>query len=221
MKWAGGRQARVDPKDLLALQSLAPIISGYVPWSGSALAPQTAQQVCNELELNGRRSIVELGPGVSTLVMAMWAEAEQEAIRVISIDEDSAWIDLMARRLERFTYADVSLLHAPLTPRERQEGAPSVARWYDASVVDSLPGPVDMLLVDGPTAYREEWKFDRWPALPHLADRLAPACAVLLDDTARAGEAAVLHSWRQMFPDFVRSDSGPATWLRRGKAWQT
>jgi len=213
------RSARHDPADLRALQQLAPIVTGYLPWSGSSVAPQTALQVCNELALNERRTVVEFGSGVSTLIMAMWAESEQTPIRVTSVDEDDSWIRLMSLKLERFHYVDLSFVHAPLQPYESPSASLQVSRWYDSEALDHVTGPVDMLLVDGPTAYKGEWRFDRWPALPRLVDRLSPTCAVLLDDTGRSGESKVLGSWLDLHPDFVPRPSGPATWLLRGPSW--
>lgn len=206
--------------DLRALQLLAPLVSEFIPWSGSAIAPQTALQMCGELALNDRRTILDLGSGVSTLIMAMWAEAEREHIRVVSIDEDEAWIRLMAEKVDKFDYADVTFVHAPLAPYKSQVGDPPVTRWYDPTVFSMADGSIDMLLVDGPTAYRNEWRFDRWPALPVLAPLLAPTCAVLLDDTNRKGESTVLRSWLGRHSDFSPHRAGPATWLRRGRAWQ-
>lgn len=210
---------RSDQADLRALHLLSPIVMGYLPWSGSAIAPQTAVQVCNELALNERRTVVELGAGVSTIVLAMWAESEQQPIHVTSIDEDEAWIRLVRRAVERFNFATVEFVHAPLKPYASWSGMPRVTRWFDLDVVDTVQGPIDMLLVDGPTAHRPEWRCDRWPALPQFADRLSGSCAVLLDDTLRPGESLVLRSWLELFPRLASRPSGPATWLVRGPSW--
>jgi len=175
--------------------------------------------MCNELALNERRTIVELGSGVSTLIMAMWAESERTGIRVTSVDEDDSWIRLMNSKVQRFHYIDISFVHAPLKEYASPLASMHVARWYDTEAVDHVVGPVDMLLVDGPTAYRSDWRFDRWPALPRLVDRLSPSCAVLLDDTSRSGESKVLGSWLDLYPDFDPRPSGPATWLLRGPSW--
>ena len=84
------------------------------------------------------------------------------------------------------------MLHAPLidTAVPGRENQP----WYDISVLPDLP-TVDLLFVDGPigATAREA----RYPAYPLLADRLAPGATVVLDDTGRPAEAAIVKAWKQ------------------------
>jgi hypothetical protein len=42
------------------------------------------------------------------------------------------------------------------------------------SALRSLPRRIDLLLVDGPPAFKPEIELSRYPALPALAERLAP-----------------------------------------------
>ena len=58
---------------------------------------------------------------------------------------------------------------------------------------------VDLLLVDGPPAYRPEIALARYPAGPYFAPRLSQRCAVFLDDAGREGEQAkaIAGRWQQ------------------------
>ncbi|HST38530.1 MAG TPA: hypothetical protein VLK58_03435 [Conexibacter sp.] len=60
------------PEDLVALQVLRPLLDtgGYLPWSSGAMRPSALVTICNEIVLGGRRRIVELGSGTSTLLLA-------------------------------------------------------------------------------------------------------------------------------------------------------
>jgi hypothetical protein len=79
--------------------------------------------------------------------------------------------------------------------------APLVDAWYDPAALDGLPERgVELLIVDGPPAARGS----RYPALPLLADRLAPGAAILLDDTDREGERKAVERWSDEFPIRLR-----------------
>ncbi|MCW3064342.1 MAG: Methyltransferase domain, partial [Solirubrobacterales bacterium] len=56
---------------------------------------------------------------------------------------------------------------------------------------------IDLLLVDGPPAFEPEIALSRYPALPVLAERLAPDATVVLDDIDRPGELAILETWER------------------------
>ena len=42
----------------------------YLPWGAGAMRPAGLVTVCNDIVLNGRRRIVELGTGISTVLLA-------------------------------------------------------------------------------------------------------------------------------------------------------
>jgi hypothetical protein len=84
------------------------------------------------------------------------------------------------------------VLHAPLVDTA-VPGRGNQA-WFDISVLPDLPS-VDLLFVDGPvgaTAHQA-----RYPAYPLLADRHASGATVVLDDTGRPAEAAIVKAWKQ------------------------
>jgi hypothetical protein len=51
------------------------------------------------------------------------------------------------------------------------------------------------LFVDGPPGAIARQV--RYPAFPLLADRLAPGATVVLDDSRRSAEAAIVKAWKQ------------------------
>jgi predicted O-methyltransferase YrrM len=139
--------------------------------------------------------VVELGSGVSTLVIAA-ALRSNGAGRLISIDADEAYAAQTREQLQRQGLGEwVELRFAALT-EINFEGA--ARPWYDTRVLADLTD-VDLLLIDGPpTALRADI---RYPSLPFFWSRLAPGAIVLLDDAARAAERAMGAAWQRQFSD--------------------
>jgi len=92
----------------------------------------------------------------------------------------------------------VSIVVAPLTPTELTIGE-SPGHWYDLKLLEQLPSkaPIDLLVVDGPPAYRRGLIHARYPAVPYFCSRLADDYAVSLDDIHRRGEQRVIAHWER------------------------
>jgi hypothetical protein len=139
--------------------------------------------------------VVELGSGVSTLVIAA-ALRSNGAGRLISIDADEGYAAQTRDQLQRQGLGDwVELRIAALTEMKCE----GIARpWYDTRVLADLTD-VGLLLIDGPpTALRADI---RYPSLPFFWSRLAAGAMVLLDDAARPAERAMAAAWQRQFPD--------------------
>lgn len=206
--------------EILSLIQLGPLLDRFMPWSGSSIAPSVAVRICNELELNARREILEFGPGLSTLVMASWAQHTTTPIHIVAVEENPDWCLELQRRLKSYSYATVDFLPSPLDPYREQTPLP-VARWYRWKGLE-VDDEIQLAIVDGPTAYEPQWACDRYPAIRVLQSRLAANSAILLDDTHRAGEAAVARAWQSELGESWRVHRDPAsTWFVRGEAWNT
>lgn len=182
--------------DQLALAVLQPLLAegGYLPWSSGAMRPSGLATVCNEIVFAGRRRIVELGAGASTILLARLLREQGDA-RLTAIEHDAAWADWVNARLEREGLAGVA--RVVLAPLEEHPQALDGLRWYAANAVAAAVdgAPIDLLIVDGPPAFDPGMGLARYPALPALASRLAPDAVVVLDDVVRPGEAEVLTRW--------------------------
>jgi hypothetical protein len=198
------------PDDLHAWQILRPLLDagGYLPWSSGAMRPLGLVELCNEIVLGPRRRIIELGSGSSTILLARLLRTRGGRLDAIEHDPEwAAWVrsQLEAEELTPWT----TITHAPLQPAVDHGTRP----WYAVSTVAAVSSgpPIDLLIVDGPPAYKPGDARSRLPALPVLIDRLAPGAVVVLDDIARAGEQAVLTAWETQTPfRFDRRDSGIA-----------
>lgn len=158
--------------------------------------------------------LVELGSGVSTLVIAA-ALRNNGAGRLISVDAEEAYAAQTREQLQRQDLGDwVELRIAALTEMKCE----GIARpWYDTRMLSDLTD-VDLLLIDGPpTARRADM---RYPSLPFFWSRLAPGAIVLLDDAARPAERAMAAAWERQFPaasyEYLHLEKGALRITRSG-----
>lgn len=201
-------------QDIVNLFSMVPIKSGIPAlglWTASAdLLVELVDRIVTE-----RPAVaVEGGSGVSTVVMALAVREHGLPTKVVALEHNAEWAAHTRRMLERHGVAEHAEVRvAPLAPTSL-EGHETP--WYDESAIADLTD-IGLVLVDGPpegTGPRA-----RYPMVPLLRDKLAERCTVLVDDTARPGDADVVESWRPMLPGFelelLKLDKGAAV-LTRG-----
>lgn len=178
-----------DIQDLQFIQSaIQPVhpLPYFTRWSSS---PALAARLIGLIKAHRPQRIVELGSGVSTLVMA-YAVRQAGAGEVISLDHDAVYADITRANLKAHGLSDVArVLDAPLADVNTSRGRRT---WYDLSALGDLKD-IDLLIVDGPP--RKSGPDSRWPAYDLLQSRLAPGAVVVLDDTARRDEQASVDSW--------------------------
>ncbi len=162
--------------------------------------------VCNDIVLHNRHRVVELGGGVSTVLLArllrqLWPTGD---VRQVVVEHDPVWAGWVQSQLDREELGRrVAVVRAPLGPHPL--GA-SGLHWYDDIALEDgldrvLGGElIDLLVVDGPPADTSEKDLARYPALPVFASRLAPGATVVLDDVERPGEQEVLRRWEDEYP---------------------
>lgn len=185
-----------DRRDLRALGLLAPLAGEYVPWGTFALRPSALVAVLDEIVLGRRHRVVELGGGVSTLYLGRLLRRVGGHLHTVEHDKD--WAGLLEHQLDAEGLHDVvTVVHAPLA--RTWYGWTPDCPWYaeDEARRAAESGPVDLLLVDGPPAWRAELRHARYPALPFFADALAPGAPVVLDDIHRRGEHDIVRRWEQ------------------------
>jgi predicted O-methyltransferase YrrM len=182
--------------DLHGWQVLRPLLDGgaFLPWSEGAMSPAGLATVATEISFAERLVIVELGSGVSTIVLARLAR--QLGGRIWAVEHHPGWAGWVRRAIERDGLGEVAtVVNAPLEPHPlARDGAP----WYAATALDELPAAgIELLLVDGPPGYGEGMAASRYPALPVLGERLADGALVVLDDAAREAESEILDAWER------------------------
>ena len=158
--------------------------------------------------------VVELGGGVSTLVIAYCLERLGQG-RVVSLEHEPKYAAIHQEMILLHGLENVAtIVHAPLQEISLRG---KKWRWYD---LDSLnfERPIDFLFIDGPPAAPRT--LARYPALPLLFDQLRDGATVLLDDGKRRDEQETVELWRQEFAalscEFLDLEKG-AFMMRKGK----
>lgn len=196
---ASSFQAQLAHQDnrFTALASLAPLLDGsYLPFGSMALEPQALNELAAVMQFRRCKQVLECGSGLSTLVLGELLRQQGEG-HLWSLEEDRDWHDIMqAILIRRGLDAYVSLIYAP---RQATTINGLTLDWYASGAVESVEqeaGPIDLLLVDGPTSTTT---FARYPALPTFAPLLKPDALVVLDDANREHEQMVLGRWQEEF----------------------
>ncbi len=195
-----------DIQDLQFLQSKLnlrkplPYLTG---WSASpALAARLHSLVLNEKP----QTILELGSGVSTIVMAYAIEARGHG-RLVSIDHDAKYAQKTRNELKRHHLDHLAeVIDAPLVNVEINGKS---QKWYDTRAIEQLT-EINLLVVDGPP--RETNKDARVPAYQFLRSKLKPGSIVVIDDSARSDEKNSVDLWTNdsdvQFNESIPSEKG-------------
>ncbi len=158
-----------------------------------AMSASTLLWVLDRISDESVRTILECGSGSSTVWFATALAHRGGEGQVIALESSAEYAEMTRAEVARHGLQDRAVvLHAPLIETVVAERASQP--WFDLSVLPDIP-PVDLLFVDAPVGGIAHQA--RYPALPLLADRLAPGAAVVLDDTGRPDEAAIVKLWQQ------------------------
>lgn len=185
-----------DHKDLMAMQVLAPLAKTYLPWSRAAMRPSGIVAVLNEIVINRRAHIVECGGGISTFYIAQLLKERGGCLH--TVEDDERWAETLERTLYAQGVSDQArVVYAPLAASPHSlEGNP----WYDEEKLRAVTsgGNIDMLLIDGPTAFTRQTRYARYPAVPFFKDQLASDYTIILDDINRRGEQEIVEKWESL-----------------------
>jgi predicted O-methyltransferase YrrM len=194
---------------------IAPLLAPEHPSPGTwAVEPDFLRLLASELNKDPA-SVVELGSGVSTLLIAT-IRSQRGGRPAVSVDHDRAFAErtrsvLRRANLQEHVRIQVAALQTiALGGRE--------LTWYDRDELErALPSEIDLLVVDGPPS-RSQWS--RWPAVEVLAPRLTRRCVILLDDGRRSDETQTAMRWARDHPNLALfwQDTVKGTWRLEGGA---
>lgn len=158
---------------------------------GWAVSPDLAVDLIDLVRAQGVRTVLELGSGASTVLLALAVQSTGSG-HVVSIDHDKDYTEQTRRMLEAHDLSQwATVVHAPLVA---QEVDGETFRWYDLTGV-SIPADIEFLFVDGPP--EATGPRSRYPALPLLVNHLADDAVIILDDGRRADEQAIAAAWSE------------------------
>lgn len=142
--------------------------------------------------------IIECSSGLTTLFMARACQLVG-AGRIISLENGTPFARRTRSALDTYGLAEwAQVLEAPLVETPLGDRC---WQWYELHGL--AMAQAQMLVIDGPPGFLQP--LSRYPALPKLADRLAPGALILLDDAARPDERAIVELWCAAFPRIALS----------------
>jgi glycosyltransferase involved in cell wall biosynthesis len=156
-------------------------------WNAWTVTPALAGSLADRLQATKPARLLELGSGISTVILA--GHAARTGATVVTLEHDAGYHERTSRLLTAFGLRDhVDLRLAPLRPRVCADGG--TYPFYDSA----LTGAFDFVLVDGPPM-----RDGRQAALFALSGHLAPGWELWLDDGRRDHERHCLELWRSHF----------------------
>ena len=184
------------PSDTAYLQRLlADIADDGVPLPALGGWAATARSVLAILdEIQGRSgpvTVLDCGSGASTVLDALLLRHRGQGGHVYALDADPAFGEETRAHLRAHGVSDFgTVVDAPIVEVALPDG--STTPWYDLAALPETAA-IDVLFVDGPIGTIAGQA--RYPAFPLLAGRLAPGALVVIDDTDRADEKAIVRRW--------------------------
>jgi len=159
------------------------------PARGWAAAPDALAELVRLIDRTAPEEVVELGSGVSTIVIARRLQQLGRG-RLVALDHKPEFAAQTRSELARHGLAEVaSVLEAPLVDVRLGDETWS---WY--TLGEGVPARIDALFVDGPPG--TTGPLARYPALPLLRERLVPGATIFLDDGDRPDEQEAVRRWQ-------------------------
>ncbi|MBV6652815.1 MAG: class I SAM-dependent methyltransferase [Mameliella sp.] len=134
--------------------------------------------------------IVEGGSGVSSIVISEWLRSQNSNASHYALDHLEKYAKETASKVEN---PGSKVLFAPFK-NYTLEG--KSWKWYDIDTLSDV-NEIDLLIIDGPP--EDIQKEARFPALPLLFERLSDKAVIILDDTNRPDEQAIIKKWKATY----------------------
>ena len=159
------------------------------PSRGWAASPDFLLTLAHVTRKVKPRLTVELGSGISTLVLA-----KSGAKKIVSLDHSVEFGTQTKEMLSSHGVRGVDIRIHEL------ETYPGGYKWYAKSTYKGL-SKIDLLVIDGPPSSTNPDA--RYPAFEHLISLLSPKATVVLDDVYRDEERKLADAITQALPNHV------------------
>jgi predicted O-methyltransferase YrrM len=175
-----------------AVEQLLPLLklsAPLPPSRGWAASPDFLLTLAHVTRKVKPRLTVELGSGISTLVLA-----KSGAKKIVSLDHSVEFGTQTKEMLSSHGVRGVDIRIHEL------ETYPGGYKWYAKTSYKGL-SKIDLLVIDGPPSSTNPDA--RFPAFEHLIPLLSPKATVLLDDVYRDEERKLADAITQALPNHV------------------
>ncbi|MBU3734177.1 MAG: class I SAM-dependent methyltransferase [Candidatus Planktophila sp.] len=170
----------------IQLSNLLQFKAAIPPTRSWAASPDLLLLISETVKKSKPSLVVELGSGVSTLVVA-----KSGARKVISIDNSEEFGGKTRELIREHKARGVEIRIAPLRPYANG------GEWYEVSALKDLK-KIDLLIIDGPPGSKNPEA--RYPALKELKDKLSSKATIIIDDVNRDGERKLAEDFAKALP---------------------
>ena len=177
-----------------AVEQLLPLLklaAPLPPSRGWAASPDFLLTLAHVTKRVKPRLTVELGSGISTLVLA-----KSGAKKIISLDHS---VEFGTQTREMLLSHGVRGVDIRINELETY---PRGYKWYAKATLKGL-AKIDLLVIDGPPSSTNPDA--RYPALEHLVPLLSPRATVILDDVYRDEERKLADAIAKALPNHILS----------------
>lgn len=175
-----------------AVEQLLPLLklsAPLPPSRGWAASPDFLLTLAHVTKRVKPRFTVELGSGISTLVLA-----KSGAKKIVSLDHS---VDFGTQTREMLISHGVRGVEIRISELETYSRG---YKWYAKATFKGL-SKIDLLVIDGPPSSTNPDA--RFPALEHLVPLLSPKATVILDDVYRDEERKLADAIAKALPNHV------------------
>ncbi len=164
---------------------LVSFFSDHMPTTSYSGSRSTLIWLWAHLERTRPKRLMEMGSGLSTLMLARYLDSCGTSTCLHSVDHSPQWHQQTSEMLKKIGLdRHVRLELAPIVD------APSGCEWGPGYQIREWGGSYDFALIDGPPS-----SCGRLATLPSLWERLEIGADVFVDDAERDGERAAMNKW--------------------------
>ena len=186
--------------DSLALIQIRPFLDNYpfIPFNEKALRPIVLNHAINEVFINGRSNVLEVGAGMSTIVLARALEKNKRG-SIISIEQDLTWATFINKRLGEEGLSNIAKCY--YVPVEKaQYFNHTITTFNKEKIAETIENKqFDLILIDGPKAYGKGQSYNRISDVFLAKQYLNENTCIILDDAGRSGEKAAIKYWEEKY----------------------
>jgi len=159
----------------------------YLPFTSSSLKMKPLACVINNIVVHNRKSILEMGSGISTIIIARLFKLNEINGHILSIDENYEWQKIISNfikeeKLEQY----VTFINAPVEKTKNLENS----YGYNKVVVKNALQEkyFDLILIDGPSAWSSSNIMSRASNFELFENNLQENFTIFIDNADRSGE---------------------------------
>lgn len=163
----------------------------FPPMRVVAGSPDFLKVVADHCFTHQPKVIVEASSGVSSMVISEVLLHQSSPARHVALEH---MIQYVGESSSKINNPNSEIAYSPLT--DYTIGG-KTWKWYDMTALADI-SEIDLLVVDGPPENIQS--LARFPALPLLWDKLSAHATIILDDTNRPDEQAIIRQWTAQYP---------------------